>query len=108
MPSANIEMLQTVANGFEELKEEVVFIGGAVAELYADDPASSDIKPTQDIDCMIELRTYKEFTEFEEDLRKKGFANDTSEDAPICRWIYQYIKVDVMPSNENILDFNNH
>jgi predicted nucleotidyltransferase len=107
MPSKNIEMLQIVANGLEELKEEIVFVGGAVAELYADDPASSDIRPTQDIDCTIELRSYKALTELEEDLRTKGFTNDTSQNAPICRWIYQDIKVDVMPTNENILGFNN-
>ena len=39
MPNDNIDMLQTVADGLEELKDEIVFVGGAVAELYADDPA---------------------------------------------------------------------
>lgn len=107
MPSNNIDMLQTVAYGLEELKEEMVFVGGAVAELYADDPASSDIRPTQDVDCIIELSSYREHTELEEELRTKGFANDTSQGAPICRWIYQDIKVDVMPTDENILGFNN-
>jgi hypothetical protein len=28
-------MLQKVANGLGELKKEIVFVGGAVAELYA-------------------------------------------------------------------------
>jgi hypothetical protein len=107
MPNDNIEMLQTVAEGLDELKEEIVFLGGAVAELYADDPASSDIRPTQDIDCTIELSSYKEHTELEQELRTKGFANDTSQGAPICRWIYQDIKVDLMPADENVLGFNN-
>jgi len=107
MPDENIEMLQTVADGLEELREEIVFVGGAGAELYADDPASSDIRPTQDVDCTIELRSYKEHTELEEGLKTKGFVNDTSQGAPICRWIYQDIKVDVMPTDENILGFNN-
>jgi predicted nucleotidyltransferase len=107
MPSDNIDMLLTVADGLGDLKDEIVFVGGAVAELYADDPASSDIRPTQDVDCTIELSSYKEHSELEEDLRAKGFANDTSQGAPICRWIYQYIKVDVMPTNENVLGFNN-
>lgn len=40
-------MLQTVANGLGDLKEEIVFVGGAVAELYANDPAASDIRPKQ-------------------------------------------------------------
>ena len=107
MPSDNIDMLQTVADGLEELKNEIVFVGGAVAELYADDPASSDIRFTQDVDCTIELSSYKELTELEEDLRAKGFANDNSQGAPICRWIYQEIKVDVMPTEGNVLGFNN-
>jgi len=107
MPSDNITMLQTVADGLKELIDEIVFVGGAVAELYANDPASSDIRPTQDVDCTIELSSYKEHAELEEDLRAKGFANDTSKGAPICRWIYQDIKVDVMPTDENILGFNN-
>jgi predicted nucleotidyltransferase len=107
MPTDNIEMLQTVADGLKGLKDDIVFVGGAVAELYADDPASSDIRPTQDVDCTIEISSYKEHTELEEDLRAKGFTNDTSKGAPICRWIYQEIKVDVMPTNENVLGFNN-
>src|SRR5664280_246974 len=108
MPSDNIDMLQIVADGLKELKDEIVFVGGTVAELYADDPASSDIRPTQDVDCTIELSSYKAHTELENDLRTKGFANDTSRGAPICRWIYQDIKVDVMPTDENILGFNNN
>ena len=38
MPSTNMNMLQTVASGLGELKDEMVFVGGAVAELYASDP----------------------------------------------------------------------
>jgi predicted nucleotidyltransferase len=107
MPSDNIIMLQTVASGLGDLVNEMVFVGGAVAELYADDPASSDIRPTQDVDCTIELSSYREHTELEKELRTKGFANDTSQGAPICRWIYQDIKVDVMPTDEDVLGFNN-
>ena len=107
MPSDNIVMLQIVADGLGDLKDEIVFVGGAVAELYADDPASSDIRPTQDVDCTIELSSYKEFTELEVELRAKGFAIDNSQGVPICRWIYQEIKVDVMPTEGNVLGFNN-
>ena len=107
MPSTNIKMLQTVANGLGELKNDMVFVGGAVAELYANDPAASDIRPTLDVDCVIGLSTRLEFYRLEENLRARGFANDTSSGAPICRWIYNDIKVDVMPTDENILGFSN-
>ncbi len=107
MPSTNINMLQIVANGLGELKNDMVFVGGAVAELYANDPAASDIRPTLDVDCVIGLSTRLEFYRLEDNLRARGFANDTSQGAPICRWIYKDIKVDVMPTDENILGFSN-
>jgi hypothetical protein len=107
MPSTNIVMLQIVADGLEELKEEVVFVGGAIAELYADDPASSDIRPTLDVDCVIELSSRLDHAKLEERLRAKKFAHDISKGAPICRWIYKSIKVDVMPTDEKILGFKN-
>ena len=104
MPGNNILMLQTVANGLGELKDEMVFVGGAVAELYADNPAASEIRPTIDVDCVIEISSRLEFARLEENLRTKGFKNDI---APICRWIYKDIKVDVMPTDSNILGFSN-
>jgi len=107
MPSSNIIMLQTVANGLGELKEEMVFVGGAVAELYADNPAASEIRPTVDVDCVIEISSRLQFARLEENLRAKGFKNDISEGAPICRWIYKDIKVDVMPTDSDVLGFSN-
>ena len=107
MPSTNIIMLQTVANGLGELKDEMVFVGGAVAELYADNPAASEIRPTLDVDCVIEIRSRLQFAKMEENLRARGFKNDTSAGAPICRWIYKDIKVDVMPTDSDVLGFSN-
>ena len=100
-------MLQTVSSGLGELKNEMVFVGGSVAELYVDNPAASDIRPTLDVDCVIELSSRIAHARLEEALRVKKFANDTSQGAPICRWIYQDIKVDVMPTDPNVLGFTN-
>lgn len=107
MPSTNILMLQTVANGLGELKDEMVFVGGAVAELYVDNPAASEIRPTLDVDCVIEISSKLQFARLEENLRARGFKNDMSEGAPICRWIYKDIKVDVMPTDSIVLGFSN-
>ena len=105
--SKNIEMLTVVVNGLGEMKNEVVFVGGSVAELYADDPASSDIRATLDIDCVIEISSRMRYNELEERLRAKGFRNDMTQGAPICRWVYKRVIVDVMPIDENILGFTN-
>lgn len=107
MPSINLKMLQTVANGLGNLKDEMVFAGGTVAELYANNPDLSGIRPTLDIDCVIELSSKTAHVKLEENLRAKGFANDTSKGAPICRWIYKNIKVDIMPTDSDILGFSN-
>lgn len=105
--SKNIEMLAAVAKGLGDMKKEVVFVGGSVAELYANDPAASDIRATLDIDCVIEISSRMKYYELEERLRAKGFQNDTTQGAPICRWIYKHIIVDVMPIDDEILGFSN-
>ena len=100
-------MLEAVANGLAYLKEEMVFVGGAVAELYASNPEATDIRPTLDVDCVIEIHSYSAHTEVEDKLRSLGFVNDTTQGAPICRWIYQDILVDIMPSDSEVLGFSN-
>ena len=105
--SANTEMLIKVATGLAHLTDEVVFIGGAVAELYANDPAATEIRPTKDVDCVVEISTRKEYNDLEEALRSLGFTNDRSQNALICRWMFDDIIVDIMPTNEKILGFSN-
>ena len=56
MMSDNINRLKIIAEGLGELCREVVFVGGSVAELYADDPAASDIRPTMDVVWVTPLR----------------------------------------------------
>jgi hypothetical protein len=107
MPETNIEMLARVAHGLRDLKNNVVFVGGSVAELYAVSPELSDIRPTLDVDCVVKLASKIEFDKLEEELRVLGFHNDTTMGAPICRKIYQDIIVDIMPIDSDILGFSN-
>lgn len=84
----------------------VIFVGGAVAELYADDPAATDIRPTLDVYCVVEVKTYGSMHVFENLLRERKFVNDI-ESGVICRWKYDGETVDVMPDDEDILGFTN-
>ena len=83
-----------------------MFVGGSVAELYADDPAATDIRPTMDVDCVIELATYGSLQDFEQMLRDRKFVNDI-ESGVICRWKYNGEIVDIMPDRDSILGFTN-
>jgi hypothetical protein len=44
---------------------------------------------------------------FGERLRALGFLEDTSEGAPLCRWVHSGTILDVMPLDEKILGFSN-
>lgn len=59
------------------------------------------------MDCIIEISTYTKLGYLEEELRKLKFGHDTSEGAPVCRWIYGGIKVDVMPAHSAVMGFSN-
>jgi hypothetical protein len=53
-----VSLLETVAAGFGELLEKVVFVGGIVTSLYMDSPSASEPRPTEDVDCVVEALTY--------------------------------------------------
>ncbi|OGQ34290.1 MAG: hypothetical protein A3F16_08000 [Deltaproteobacteria bacterium RIFCSPHIGHO2_12_FULL_43_9] len=102
-------MIQTIAKGLGDLVNKVVFIGGATTPLYIEDPAASEVRPTEDVDCIIEIASQIEYHKLEENLRKRGFKNlvDSTGKAPICRWKFNGVIVDVMPTDEKILGFSN-
>jgi len=107
MAGSNIYKLEIVAKGFDDLAKKVVFIGGAVAELYADAPIPEEIRTTEDVDVVVRIVSKIQFNKFEEKIRSLGFKNDFSEGAPVCRWIYSGVKVDVMPVESSVLGFGN-
>ncbi len=101
----NIARIRAVYNALEELALQVVFIGGATVALYADRPAAES-RPTEDVDIVVEIASYNDYTAIEEKLRQKGFVNDI-ESGVICRYIVGGVIVDVMPTNEEVLGFSN-
>jgi predicted nucleotidyltransferase len=107
MTNTNITMLIIVAEGLGDLLDEVVFVGGAVVGLYATHSAAPEMRPTDDVDCVIEVSTRLEYHRLEEKLRSLGFLNDTTQGAPLCRWKYKGVSVDVMPTDTAILGFTN-
>ncbi len=91
-------MLQLVAERLRPILEEVVFVGGQVAELLITQPASESIRPTYDVDLVIPVTTHQAYADFEEHLRALGLANDTREGAPICRWASTHRLMKMRPS----------
>ncbi|HLA27615.1 MAG TPA: hypothetical protein VJZ49_06945 [Syntrophales bacterium] len=104
----NIRLIIHVAKCLGDLRKKVVFVGGCATGLFITDPAMPEVRATQDVDVIVEVVSRMQYYNLEEELRNKGFKQDMSEGAPLCRWLVDGIKVDVMPTREDILGFSNH
>ena len=60
----NIAVVAEVAHALRELKDRMVFIGGAVVSLYADDAVADEIRLTADIDMTINLLNFSNWVKF--------------------------------------------
>ena len=103
----NIRMIIHVAKRLGDLRDKVVFVGGCATGMFITDPAMPEVRATQDVDVIVEVASRMEYYRLEEELRSRGFKQDLSENAPICRWLVDVIKVDIMPTQEEILGFSN-
>ena len=82
---------------------DFAFLGGSVLSLLVTDPTVDAIRVTKDVDVIVGVRSRNEFHEEEHELEARGFRHDTSDDAPICRWIADGVVVDVLPVREEVL-----
>jgi predicted nucleotidyltransferase len=101
----NIVRIKAVSNALGALKEKVVFVGGATISFYPDRQVL-EVRPTDDVDVIIELLNYSGRTELEKQLRTIGFSHDI-ESGVICRYRIQGIIVDIMPTNDSSIGFSN-
>lgn len=104
----NVRMLESVAAQLgEDLRRQLVFVGGAVTGLLITDSTQPAIRPTEDVDLIVRTVVRNDYRRIEAQLRARDFANDLSADAPICRWRNGSMKIDVMPTLKKVLGFAN-
>lgn len=105
---ANLEMVRRVALRLDWLRERVVFVGGAVVDLLITDPAAPPVRRTMDVDVIIEVVSRIDYYALRNPLISLGFREDVGGGpSPLCRWDIEGIKVDIMPTQEEILGFSN-
>lgn len=107
MRDPNRALFESVVRLLVPMLDELVFVGGCTTGLFITDPAASGIRPTRDVDAIVDVASYAKYMALSERLRRLGLAEDTSPDAPLCRWRRDELIVDVMPVNEDILGFSN-
>lgn len=103
---ANLRMLEFVAAKLGEIRHDVVFLGGCTTGLFITDLEFPDVRYTLDVDCIVDVISLNQYHQLEKKLIKQGFKKSLSEDV-ICRWFYDNVTFDVMPTDENILGFGN-
>ncbi|MBQ0754703.1 MAG: hypothetical protein KBT87_07465 [Gammaproteobacteria bacterium] len=105
--SANIAQLELAATHLGDIIQEVAFVGGATVALMITDEAAPDVRPTIDVDVIVEIGSVIGYHKLTERLKDKGFSVDSSEDAPTCRFRGHDLILDVMPTDPNILGYSN-
>lgn len=103
----NLPHLRQVAEALGDLREQVVFIGGAVAGLLVTDPLADSVRATRDVDAVVNANRAL-FHRIEASVATRGFARDVSSDV-ICRWVHKASGVlfDLMPVQPDVLGFSN-
>lgn len=98
--------LKTLARELRSLEIDYAFTGGSIVGLLLDNPELSPVRPTDDANVIVEVLSRRVYPSFEERLRSRGFQNDSSQGAPMCRWKFNTLTVDVMPVEASFLGLN--
>lgn len=103
----NLPYLRQIADALGSLREQVVFVGGAVAGLLVTDPLAENVRATRDVDAVVNASRAM-FHQIEQAVAQRGFARDVQSDV-ICRWIHKDSGVlfDLMPVQPEVLGFSN-
>jgi len=56
----NIQILEAAAERLITLTKEIVFVGGCATGLLLTDPATSPVRPTIDVDVLVEVASLVE------------------------------------------------
>ena len=103
----NLPYLRLVATALGDLREQLVFVGGAVAGLLVTDPLAEAVRATRDVDAVVEAGLLR-FQAIEAEVAARGFVRDI-DSGVICRWIHRESGVlfDLMPVKADVLGFSN-
>lgn len=102
----SLQAIADVAELLGDLRDGVVFVGGATIPLLVTDAAAGADRPTDDVDVVVEATSLVMYYALAEKLRARGFSEDLRDEPPvICRWRHGHYRVDVMPVEGTFMGF---
>ncbi len=108
MTDINRALLVAVIDEIGDLRNDVVFCGGAIAGLLVTNTAGDPIRETDDVDCIVEIgSSVLSYQEIEARLHALGWqpGSMTVEGDPLCRFRKKQLVFDVMPTQPEVLGF---
>ncbi|MBS1766623.1 MAG: hypothetical protein JST05_04355 [Acidobacteria bacterium] len=103
----NLAHLEAAAQALEPILDELVFVGGTLTGLLADDPGIAPARPTEDVDVEANILGMPGYQWAQAKMKTLGFQPDTREDAPMCRWVKGIAVVDLVGTGETPLGATN-
>lgn len=101
---SNIAMLQLVAENLGDMRKKVVFLGGTIIPFLLTQKVPLDLRPSRDVDFIVDFDSKQDLYEFEDELWEQGFKRVST--GAVSKWKINDVSVDVLPAGR-VLDFNN-
>ena len=107
MANPNLDLLIAIAQAMGPLCDQVVFVVGCVTGLLIDDVEMMDVRPTEDVDAIVEVASLAAYHRLAEQLMACGFKQTMDDNTPPFRWFWSYMQLDLVPLDESVLGFAN-
>lgn len=78
MADPNRALFEFVVRLLAPVLDELVFVGGCTTGLFLTDPAAAGIRPTKDVDAIVDATTYARYTSFADRLRGSSGRHSSS------------------------------
>ncbi len=103
----SVYLLERAAEALGSIADDVVFLGAATLPLWITDPGARELRPTLDVDVVVEVTTRAAYNRFEDRLRDAGFRDEGS---IIGRFKFgkEDNLLDAIPADASILGFDSY
>jgi len=75
--------------------------------LLLDDVGLLDVRPTEDVDAIVEVASLADYHRLAEQLMLRGFKQTMEDNTPPFRWYWNRLQLDLVPLDEKVLGFAN-
>jgi len=103
----NLALLIGMARAMGPLCDQVVFVGGCATGLLIDNASLMDVRPTEDVDAIVEVATLAGYHRLAGQLALRGFKQTMADNTPPFRWYWNRLQLDLVPLDEKVLGFAN-